>query len=238
MDQWGAGNVKAAARELERLGSETGQRGDGFTRRMAIANLGLGRIRSSRATCERIGTPGIRAECLLVVAYVCGDGGLARRQLLELRSGGVTAVAPDLMLAIFFGETDLARSWAGTDRGLNELISIADGHPQAAKPPWNAATGPTWLTLWHRTALAEVLEQQGHIQEELTILSTETKPASLNFMDTWTWPQCRMKLADLLRKTGHLEDAAKVEDEIRHFLAAADPDYPVLARLANSSSRK
>ena len=50
-------------------------------------------------------------------------------------------------------------------------------------------------------------------------------------MDTWTWPQCRLRLARMLRKLGRAEQAVKVEAEIRHFLAAADPDHPVLARL-------
>jgi len=47
----------------------------------------------------------------------------------------------------------------------------------------------------------------------------------------WPWPQCRMKLAELYRKDGQPEEAAKVEDEIRHYLSEADANHPVLSRL-------
>ena len=42
----------------------------------------------------------------------------------------------------------------------------------------------------------------------------------------------RMKLAELYRKTGRVSQAEKVEDELRRYLSAADPDHPLLAQLS------
>jgi len=47
-----------------------------------------------------------------------------------------------------------------------------------------------------------------------------------------------MKLAELYRKDGQPEEAAKVEDEIRHYLSEADANHPVLSRLRGLMARQ
>ena len=51
----------------------------------------------------------------------------------------------------------------------------------------------------------------------------------------WTvydWLRCRVLLADLYRETDRVADAERVEAEVRSLLAVADPDHPLLLRLA------
>ena len=45
------------------------------------------------------------------------------------------------------------------------------------------------------------------------------------------WMRDQMDLARLYRRLGRLQDAEKVEDELRTLLAYADPDYPMLVEL-------
>ncbi len=52
----------------------------------------------------------------------------------------------------------------------------------------------------------------------------------MHFCDAWPWQQCRTKVADLYRKTGRPEDAARIDAEAQRYLAEADGDYPLRAR--------
>jgi hypothetical protein len=234
-EKWAAGDVDGAAKEVARLSSEANARGDDeFAGLLADANLSLGRIQAAQALCEDMHSPISSSECLLRVAYVRGDREMADMQLRKLQSGRPLRLSADIILAARLGHPDLAWKWAGTTPNLVEPMLILTGHPERAPPPWPGSTGPTFFTLIHRMILADA--QEGHsATDAIAVLSDETAPAFLDLVVARNWPECRMKLAALLRRHGRIDDAVAVENEIRRFLGAADPDYPVLAQLKNLS---
>jgi DNA-binding winged helix-turn-helix (wHTH) protein/Tfp pilus assembly protein PilF len=234
-DKWAAGDVDGAAQEVARLSSAPNSgRDDGLVRRLADADLSLGRMQAARAVCEDTRSPNVKLDCLLRVAYVRGDQEMAETQLRKLDSILPLAVGTGVFLAARLGRPDLSLKWAGTTPNFIDPMLILTGHPEKAPPPWPGPTGPTFFTLIHRMVLAEAQEEHS-AAGAIAVLSDETAPAQLDLVVAWNWPECRMKLAALLRRHGRIDDAVVVENEIRHFLATADPDYPVLAQLKNLS---
>jgi tetratricopeptide (TPR) repeat protein len=234
-DRWWAGDVKGSAQEVARVSSDAVSRGDDrYTFSMSIANLVFGRTAAARSLCGLLRDSTMRSECLLRVAYASGDQELGQQQLRGLRSSGVTkgSEAGDALLAAFFGEIALARTWMKPTADANEgVIAMLEGRPLADRPPGRGLNGTHWLALWYRMTLATILDGQGRTREAIAQIKDDTRPAVVAIDTAWPWPQCRMKLAELYRKDGQPEEAAKVEDEIRHYLSEADANHPVLSRL-------
>ena len=247
-DRWKIGDVKGTAQEVVRVSAHAmAQADDVYAFVVATANLTLGRIAAAKELCGHVGDLGYRRECLLRMAYVGGDRNLAKELLSQLR----TTRPPDKFLvadvgeALWFGEIATAKQWAQQAQPpfpeLDGLILLAEGHPKEAiekiqrqeemdkHPP--KFQDIVYGDLWVRWAWASALEGQGKIEEAIARLEPYTRPSTVSLLFGWSWPQCRVKLAELYRKAGREDDAVKTEDELRLYLSEADPDHPVASRL-------
>ena len=86
--------------------------------------------------------------------------------------------------------------------------------------------------LFQRSFLAGVLDDAGKTGDAIRVLEQDVRPAMASFVSGWPWPQINEHLLRLYRKAGRFADAERLEHEMRRYLAAADPDHPVAARLA------
>ncbi len=244
-DQWYVGDVKGSSAEVSRVSSLVRARAeDRYTLPVVHANLTLGKIRDARTLCGQVNDLRIRSECFLEVAAAAGDRRTGREQLEFLESGpGLLGRNP--LFAEAFGETAIARRWSkssGTPDLLHALFLIEERHPREALDVLRqtvtvgtGAAGPTMVSLRYKLALATALEEVGKVWEAIAELRDETRPAIVDLALGWNWPQCRWKLAELYREAGMPGEAALVEQEIHHYLSAADPDHPMLARRSGAS---
>ena len=85
--------------------------------------------------------------------------------------------------------------------------------------------------------MARALERQGKIVEAIVELE-QTPPSAITDLTLPAWPQCRAKLAELYRWAGRLDDATRVEDELRHYLSESDPDFPLPAQLNKTAAAR
>ncbi|HKD09999.1 MAG TPA: protein kinase [Bryobacteraceae bacterium] len=231
-DQWRNGDVKGAAELLARVSAQAESRGpDRYKFFLSSANLVLGRAEAARVLCDHVTNRATQSECFLRVAYVRGNRDLANAQLLDLRKTGPTSDgrASDIIIATWYGETALAQRWIS--EGLEFMRPILMGHPEKAMAPVPRADGPEYTYLWYRLAAANVLERRGKLAEAIEMIGPEISPNAVSLLEGWTWPQCRLKLAELYRKQGRRHEAAEVESEVRRYLSQADCELPAIALL-------
>lgn len=235
--RWWNGDVTGAAQELARVSAHAAERGSGYAGTMANTNLVVGRIHEARGICEQIANLPDRSECLLRVDFAAEDRAGAILRLREIDKSGSTPEGGygDAVIAAWFGQEAYARDWLKLPLVNGLLLAVHRG-PRAAMEQLSHVTdastgGSHWILLMHRMAMALALEQQGRLEEAIAELRDDSRPGIVDFLYAWPWPQCRLKLADLYREAGRPGEAAKVEDETRHYLSAGDSDHPVLQRL-------
>ena len=241
-DRWNGGDLRGAAAEVARVSSHTMAKADDYSAVfVAMANINLGRNTAAKGLCGHVTDPVTRCECLFRVAWAASDRQLAMEQLSQLRSSGpIDEMIPaDVPIALWLGEMATARQWAQRrpSRNLEGEILLAEGHLKEATEKLQTAQWPQaysevhYTTHWRRLAMAGGLEGQGKIREAIAALESDTRPSIASLTNGWAWTPCRVKLADLYRKAGRVDDAVKVEDEIRLYLSEADPDHPLAASL-------
>lgn len=252
-DRWRSGDVKGAAQEVARFNSKAMNEKDEYRTVLVMHDLMLGRVGAAEKLCRSILAPSMRSECLLRLAYVRGDDKLAQKQLAQLQGSGVSprGRTDAIALAALLGETSVATSWlktqpssyAGNTLTLNGLVLLSRRRLAEAKVkleeafPTSAPRGAIRVFLWNRYGLACVLERQGRVEEAIARLE-ETPASDVIENSLWHWLACRAKLAELCRKAGRMDEAVKVEDDLRHYLSEADPDHPLLVKLNKVSSSR
>jgi len=93
------------------------------------------------------------------------------------------------------------------------------------------------LPVWHLGAsaiLAEAYRLQGDLLAAIQLLEEASKQRPLlvgGLGPPFAWLRIKSQLAQLYRKEGRVEDARKIEDELRRLLALADSDHPILRQL-------
>jgi len=254
-DSWWRGDIQGAGRELDRitgiyLASPPVAAATGMF--LMGPNLTLGKIAAARRVCARL-EPAVRSECLLRAAAVEGDPASIKALVAEVRTYGPTpsGLLGDEAVALWFGETEAAREWLAIGRpnpgvaiGGGHLL-LADGHPAEAAAtlsrliqPIRPAGAGSWPHLWSRMALAAALERQGKFREGIAQLERDTRPRNIYLNNGYLWPLCRMELAEIYRKAGRPDDAARVEKEMRFYLSEGDPHQPLLARLQSARAAR
>jgi len=235
-EQWFTGDVTGAARELSRVSAAARTRGgDFYKRRIVLANLALGRLTQAKELCEFITEPRARIGCLLSVAYIGENPELGREQLSKLlRSGPSPLHAHEVSMFARFGQTAAARQWCNLAPPIfpdvNDWLLLAEGRFAEAEKHLKTQTVYRYWYLLYGFPLAIALEKQGKLREAIDKLDEVDLPHG-NLCFNAMWPQYRAKLAELYRKVGRIDDAVKVENQLRHYLSEADPDFPVLAQL-------
>ena len=252
-ERWRNGDVRGAAREVARLTEYALKRGSGrYQRAVLDANLALGRTAASQEICRQGSMSGelpgslMNRDCLLRVAYA-RDNRHQGMELLAATDKGMTKTGwwQGVMLAtMWIGSNSLAERWTGgnTVPMTAGFLSLARNLPAEAVQqfgqvdyildvPVRGLQGTPSTLLWFRYGMAIGLEKEGKVQEAIDALEPFTRPATAHLSDAWSWPQCRAKVAELYRKAGRAEEAARVEDDLRRRLAEADADHPLRARL-------
>lgn len=244
--------MKGAAQEVSRLSASYDPRD---RNPFAVANLLLGRTAAARQICDGVTDAQVRIECLLRVEYVNGAREAARKEVTELRKGpGPSAanILTDAIIAASLGDGATAEQWSDKYRSALNDEEYATVHGQALIARGRTEEGMGRLLssyrskgmglatvgyLWNRYSLANALARQGRITEGIAQLQ-DTSADSLAEIFMWPWLQCRAKLAELLRKADRVDEAVKVEDDLRHRLSEADADHPILAHLNKVASSR
>jgi hypothetical protein len=255
-DAWWSGDVKVSAAEVDRVTAQALARSESQTHYLlpvAMGNTLLGKIAVARRLCERMTGFRDRDECLLRVAYSAGDANSIRELLEKIRVHEPLAygLESDDAIALMAGDKANVERWFeqkladGYENGKNDfhgLLLLVQGYPseggqelrKAIRP--NGPQGMFFVTFFQHLGLAMTLDKQGKLDEAISQLEPDTRPALAQFEHGWPWVQCRLKLVELYRKKGQPEEAARVEAEIRLYLSTGDSDHPVLARLQNAVS--
>ena len=90
-------------------------------------------------------------------------------------------------------------------------------------------------------SLARAYEKTGNVSAAIEVLESASAnrirvygPAAMSSATLWMRDQ--MDLAGLYRRLDRVQDAVRIEDELRKLLAYADPDYPMLLELRRLQS--
>ncbi len=242
-DRWFSGDVKGAAQEVTRLSTSAQTHADGpYKRAFVGAILALGKLGEAKALCDTVVEPIVRTECLLRVADAGGNRELGRELLSKLRRSGPSPGYESSDVSVFarFGETAIPGKFFENDiepQAKGWLLLAAGRLVEAAKllqeqPATLAFTA-------NRLPLAIALERLGKREEAIAKLEEGASPRARYGFNSY-WMAERAKLAELYRKVGRIDDAVKVENQLRHYLSEADADFPILMQLraADTTARK
>jgi tetratricopeptide (TPR) repeat protein len=204
-------------------------------------------VGDAREVCDSIAESIHVIGCLLQVAYVADNAELGKEQLSKLRSRGPaqpgTYGAPGLLIFARFGQTAIARQWFDLDPrpdpSLKGWLLLTESRFAEASKHLEGIPVNRYGYLLYRFPLAIALERQGKFKEAIARLEEVDLPHTQLCFNAM-WPKCRAKLAELYRKVGRIDDAVKVENQLRHYLSEADADFPILAQLraAEAATRK
>src|SRR5262249_39625428 len=251
-DMWTQGRASEASRFVDEVSSRPELEVD-LLRTMAMAGamrMALGQLGRAETLFNQADDPNVRTLGLAQVAWARGN---RERMLAQLNSyQGTDLVAACLWIRA--GDPRAARrflslprvasairipiqaSWAANEieQALGDSARIDDGIRQGA--PWaSLMTGAR--TFLYAETLAAAADAKGktkaaiEILEKTSLLGPRTFPFFTQSGVFWIRDQKR--LADLYRKTGELEKARNIENDLLARLAVADPDYPLLVELKN-----
>lgn len=245
-ERWQKGDVRGAVREIERLSAVGLKRGGTrYVQALLDANLALGRTWAAEEVCRtEAAQEGVLAsDCALKLAYARNN----RPRGLELlqHSGGPdfkTNWLQDLFLSTLWAGTasvaERCPEGAAPEPMAEGLRLLARDRPGEAAQrlgevdnlfgvPVKGMRNTSSTLLWLRLARASALDRAGRVEEAIAEIEPFSRPPRTHLSDAWHWPQARAKVAELYRKAGRGSDAARVEEELRRYLAAADPDHPL-----------
>lgn len=251
---WGKDDVALAVSEMKRaqpmLETKFNIRG-----REAIGNfyLALGETRNARAWYLKTAEFAPYPDGDALIANAVGDRTALRRALRRVSNEPLSPLPDFVSLMIregLFREAEVGISSYMNDRGLD-----------ASDPPVKILRGQLYLaqgkTAQGMPLLAEGLREtrgvnddsrliaapalaQAYLKEGRTASALEVlEDAASNRVSVYGWlvdgvpfwMQDEIALAQLYRRLGRVQDAEKIESELRKLLACADPDYPLLVEL-------
>jgi len=119
--------------------------------------------------------------------------------------------------------TDMARGVLKLSRGNTaEGIEMLEGSLPRRSP----------LHFGASAILAEAYRRQGDLLAAIHEEASKQRPLLVGGLGPpFSWLRIKSQLAQLYREEGRVEDARKIEDELRRLLALADSDHPILRQL-------
>lgn len=259
-------------RVTHELPSKTGPMRDALADQVCSAYGNLGKFRAAENFCDQIGDPAWHFFNRMYLAFFKEDKRKLGQELdkwvatrgpsLDQFHGVVTGW---VFLAARGGRPELAGKWfrhlekqlqarrnTPQDRALREglagIIALARGEKRKgissleealSRHRWTRRSANLYR---FSESLAQALEEQGDFPKAIHVL--EDLPQG-NFNPSGPdWLRTRAQLARLYRKAGRVQDAEKVEAELKKLLVYADPDHPLLLQLkrlagpVDSRSRK
>jgi tetratricopeptide (TPR) repeat protein len=214
-------------------------------------SLALGQARKAEAWFRMVSRqdPLLYDSDLVILRYARGDHAALRSSLREMARLPEQGIAPvSLMIhegllheadesaairwypkqvpdvELLRGELLLAKG--RTDQGVSLLRRGLDRERGWAVP----------IYFLGAESLARAYERQGNTSAAVrTLEEASANRARVNFEVAMAgapfWMQDQMELARLYRRLGRVQDAQKIEGELRKLLTYADPDFPLLVEL-------
>jgi len=251
LSAWRRGDVATAQRELDRLAARGFAGEEWFNAALlARANLLVGRLRSARHLCELVTQPDFREVCLARVEDEAGNiAGLRQHAMaltrieLDPHSDGPAVIvallarrglandAERLARRLPFLRSPRYTAAAGWLSFARRQYSAAAKEFAANYPPITGEVFPRTMYYLNREGLAFALAKTGRADEGIGMLQRDTAAADVRILEVFPWLHCRVTLVRLLRQSHRVDEARKVEAELRQYLSQADPDHPILAEL-------
>jgi hypothetical protein len=262
-EAWSQGNVEQALRELKQIipvgESLNGESRDIYMEDVALCHITLGKLSIATELTKSLSNRNSREFNLATLALIQGDRKSLRRYSSKVEGNAeypMSSVSPIFMARSgllsearqAIAERDGSKVWQESHHGrgysqvMHGELELALGQPASAIPLLEAGTRSirkpmSFTSFLGAEALAVAWEEMGNLPKaiEALELSSREKPRGEMSMG-FAWMRNQGRLAKLYRKAGRVEDAERVEAELRKLLADADADYPLLVQLNQEKS--
>lgn len=260
-EAWSQGKVEQAEGELKRIvalgATLNGRSRDIYMEDVAWCYMSLGKLRIAAELANALSGRGSRNFLLAALALIRGDRKSLRQYARNLEGDALypkSSVNPILMARSgllsearrAIADRDRSKVWEETHHGkgyskvMHGELELASGQPAKAISLLEEGTASirrprSFTSFLGPEALANAWEEMGNLPkaiEGLELISRE-KPRGDMAMG-FAWMRDEWQLAQLYRKVGRVQDAERIEAELRKLLAVADPDHPILVQLERS----
>jgi DNA-binding winged helix-turn-helix (wHTH) protein/tetratricopeptide (TPR) repeat protein len=255
---WQRGNVQEAAKELSQVAQEVSSLStktrDTYMENLGLSYLALGKLKSAEGLFGNLSDPDDRNFDLALAGLARDDRESLRKYSGMLGGGGDllnTPMPPILMArAGLLSEAQEAISrrersgdWmtdalsGGAVKVMKGELALAQGHGSKAigllEEGLQVINQPgTFAFFLAVEALARVREAEGNLPEAIgTLEKASAERPRVQILHGFAWIRIQWRLAQLYRKVGRLQDAQRIEAELRELLANADADFPMLVQL-------
>jgi tetratricopeptide (TPR) repeat protein len=187
---------------------------------LALARKDRAELRSSLRRMSRLSEVGLVTVSLMIREGILQEAATYVRRY----SGSRPAAEASPQLKLLIGELLVARG--ETQRGMLLLRQGVEGTREAAIPVYFPGA----------ESLAQAYEERGDLSNALQVLEEASANRArvsneIAMSGAVLWMQDQMDLARLYRRLGRVQDAEKIETELRKLLTYADPDFPMLVEL-------
>jgi len=177
---------------------------------------------------------------------------MVRLPFLLLRAGALSEAEKEIMALARLAPKERLRLGTAITPAYFDIakgdLALMSGREQAAvhllrrglknfdRPKVGISLTSSGASLMGTVSLARALEEEGDLAEAAEVLErlteTKTRAILLYCCDNGSlWMRSQLELARVYRRMGRLEDAQKIENELRRALAQADSDYVLLREL-------
>ncbi|HKT33609.1 MAG TPA: tetratricopeptide repeat protein [Nitrospira sp.] len=213
-------------------------------------HMALGELKEADRYFEGVPDPYWRDASLAELAFVQGNAPALREHMQRFRKPGTQI---RILLIIDW----LARTGYVTDArilnkdlqdpALDGEIALAEGHRARGISEIEKVVGDTRLNrhpveFLAAETLADAYERENDLKSAVRLLERMSPDRakvcgpSNGVGGGIYWMRTQLKLAQLYREAGRMQDAERVEDELGKLLAYADPDFPMLVELKRLQS--
>jgi hypothetical protein len=240
----------ALDRADSKIESLSGRLKDSVAVQVAFADMTLGRLRAAAQAAAKIEDQGIENATLSQIAFLEGDEPGLRRHLSFRGQTDWQDLwrsvpwAPTFVLQLRTGMRDEperfmkenANGTASLDAPIMRgAIALSVGRRSVAfreiQQGWERYRNSAWIPpmfYLSSESLAQLLVERGDISGAIQTLEFPKRyHQAIDLATAAYWLRNRLQLSTLYRRAGRLQDANKVEEELRVLLAVADPDHPI-----------
>lgn len=205
----------------------------------------LGQAREANAWLQNISGQWNRVDDLAVLQYDRGEHAALLDSLRTVARFKVCCFPSPISIMIQEGllsDAKLAIKRKGLRGNWTDVLSgqlllanhrLAQGIPELLKGLQR--TGPSVPYFLGAQSLAQAYESEADLPAALRVLQDVSANRAGNSLiavgNGPFWMRDQIELARLYRRLGRVQDAEKIENELRKLLAYADPDFPILLEL-------
>ena len=255
-EAWMRDDVALARVELERAERNPVAR-DGATDPLMFGAFrqALGETRRAKAWLQQASGPMDKSSVgfaeVATLAFLCGDDAAARSWLQRMPRDraplGMSLLVREGMLRQANALAQKYNEWRPQFRNvaMGELL-LAQGKTargtRLLRDGLNEQRNHAYPSYFFGAdSLARAYEREGNFSAALQVLQTASGDrvranGPFKMSGATLWMRDQVDLARVYRRVGRVNDAEKIEDELRKLLAYADTDYPMLVELKRLQS--